>query len=346
MRIVIFSFTERGALQAKLLNGMLAENAHDCSAYGMPKYATAHGLTPMGGSVSELTAQYFHHVDALIYIGACGIAVRAVAPCIRSKTTDPCVLSVDELGQYVIPLLSGHIGGGNALARQLAAFLHATPVISTATDLHGLFAVDVFAAQNSLTISDMQLTKEISAALLDGEEIGLMGEVPAGSIPAGLSSDLSAPYRLGICISPCILDTPFEKTLYLIPKQLVLGIGCRKNIPAADMEDFVTKTLEKAHIHPASLYAVASIDLKKDEPCLLDLSQKYKLPFYTYSAESLSQIKGDFNASEYVKKITGVDNVCERAALACAGTETLLLKKTIASGKTIAIAVMEKHLHF
>lgn len=346
MKIVIFSFTGQGAAKAAQLSGLLAQAAHEVSAYGMPKYAIQHGLLPMECSISELTAQYFDSADALIYIGACGIALRAVAPFIRSKTTDPCVLSIDEAARFVIPLLSGHIGGGNALAREAALLLHATPVISTATDINGCFAVDVFATENDLTICDMQLAKEISAALLDGETIGMTGELPTGVLPHGLCSDLSAHYRLGICISPFDVETPFDKTLYLIPRQVVLGIGCRKDVAPDDMDAFVTDILAKEHLHPASLLAIASISLKKDEPCLTELAKRYQVPFYTYSADELAKVEGAHSSSEYVKNITGVDNVCERAALLCSGAKRLLLQKTIASGKTIAIALSDKPLHF
>ena len=152
--------------------------------------------------------------------------------------------------------------------------------------------------------------------------------------------------ELGISISPYTNTDPYPETLHLIPRQTVLGIGCRKGIAYEEMDAFVARILNQEHIDPASLLAISSIDLKKEEPCLVELSRKYNVPFHTYSADTLSQVQGQFSASAYVKSITGVDNVCERAALICACTDTLTLKKTIDSGKTIAIAMAPVQLNF
>ena len=346
MKITVFSFTHNGAALAASLAKKLTQNENLCHAFTMPKYASECGLLPMERPIRELTEQFFHSEDALIYIGACGIAVRAIAPFVQDKTSDPCVLSIDEKGQYVIPLLSGHIGGGNELARQIAELLDAVPVISTATDLNQQFAVDVFAVKNHLKISDMVLAKKISVAILDGENIGLSGIIPQGDLPQKLtfSNDMSP--ELGISISPYTNTDPYPETLHLIPRQTVLGIGCRKGIAYEEMNAFVARILNQEHIDPASLLAISSIDLKKEEPCLVELSRKYNVPFHTYSADTLSQVQGQFSASAYVKSITGVDNVCERAALICACTDTLTLKKTIDSGKTIAIAMAPVQLNF
>ena len=114
--------------------------------------------------------------DGVIFIGACGIAVRSIAPYIAGKKTDPAVLVIDECGQFVISLLSGHLGGANELAVRCAGYLHATPVVTTATDLHSRFAVDVFAKKNGCAIFHMKAAKEASAALLAGEKIGFYSE--------------------------------------------------------------------------------------------------------------------------------------------------------------------------
>lgn len=346
MRITIFSFTHNGAALAASLAKDLAQSGHLCQAFTMPKYAAEFHLQAMKKSVTDLTGSFFSSEDALIYIGACGIAVRAIAPFLQDKTTDPCVLSIDEQGRYVISLLSGHIGGGNELAIQAASLLGAAPIISTATDLNHKFAVDVFATKNHLKISDMTLAKKISAAILDGEKTGLSGIIPQGSLPDELTLNPNELPKLGICISPFTDQKPYTETLHLIPRQTVLGIGCRKGISPEDMESFVERTLQELCIDPDSLLAIASIDLKEKESCLIELSRKYQIPFHTYDAHTLSQVRGQFSSSAYVKTVTGVDNVCERAALACSGADTLTLHKTIDSGKTLAIAMAPIQLYF
>ena len=208
------------------------------------------------------------------------------------------------------------------------------------------FAVDVFATKNHLKISDMTLAKKISAAILDGEKTGLSGIIPQGSLPDELTLNPNELPKLGICISPFTDQKPYTETLHLIPRQTVLGIGCRKGISPEDMESFVERTLQELCIDPDSLLAIASIDLKEKESCLIELSRKYQIPFHTYDAHTLSQVRGQFSSSAYVKTVTGVDNVCERAALACSGADTLTLHKTIDSGKTLAIAMAPIQLYF
>ena len=225
MRITIFSFTHNGAALAASLAKDLGQNGHLCQAFTMPKYAAEFHLQAIGKSVKDLTGPFFSSEDALIYIGACGIAVRAIAPFLQDKTCDPCVLSIDEQGRYVISLLSGHIGGGNELAIQAASLLGAAPIISTATDLNHKFAVDVFATKNHLKISDMTLAKKISVAILDGEKTGLSGIIPQGSLPDELTLNPNELPTLGICISPFTDQKPYTETLHLIPRQTVLGLS-------------------------------------------------------------------------------------------------------------------------
>ena len=335
MRITIFSFTHNGAALAASLAKDLIQSGHLCQAFTMPKYAAEFHLQAIGKSVKDLTGPFFSSEDALIYIGACGIAVRAIAPFLQDKTCDPCVLSIDEQGRYV-----------NELAIQAASLLGAAPIISTATDLNHKFAVDVFATKNHLKISDMTLAKKISVAILDGEKTGLSGIIPQGSLPDELTLNPNELPTLGICISPFTDQKPYTETLHLIPRQTVLGIGCRKGISPEDMEAFVERILHEQHISPDSLLAIASIDLKEKEPCMIQLSRKYQIPFHTYDAHTLSQVRGQFSSSAYVKTVTGVDNVCERAALACSGADTLTLHKTIDSGKTLAIAMAPIQLYF
>ena len=151
-------------------------------------------------SLEEFTGSEFKKDNVLIYIGAVAIAVRAIAPFVKDKTTDPAVLAIDEAGTFVIPVLSGHLGGANEYAREIAGLLGAVPVITTATDIRGEFAVDVFAARHDLQISGMKLAKEFSAALLRGEDAVFT-------------------------VSP---RTCPDRRLNLIPKCLVVGMGCKK----------------------------------------------------------------------------------------------------------------------
>ena len=138
--------------------------------------------------LKQVVKEAFQEKEAILFVGAAGIAVRLIAPWVQDKLKDPAVLVIDEQGRYAIPILSGHVGGCNELAEAAAQILGAEPVITTATDLRQAFAVDVFAAENELVISDRELAKQISAAELRGEKIGFFSDYPVdGIVPAEIT---------------------------------------------------------------------------------------------------------------------------------------------------------------
>lgn len=393
MTISIFSFTKQAADLSKKLYHFFRSEQLPCISYTMEAYADSEEIFPFEKPLKQQVKEYFQKDNVLIFISACGIAVRSIAPFIKDKTTDPCVLVIDEKGTYVIPLLSGHIGGGNDFALKTASALSAIPVISTATDLNHTFAVDVFAKKNNLIISDMALAKKVSVSLLHGIPVGFSGifvnntfsqktSLPSApditsphsqffsyfvrkaahqdtsdenflsdfpktiwneKLPKGLTLKKS---KFGISIQAFSRPKPYQETLYLIPKQIVLGIGCKKNMPFHFLDTFISDILSQYHIFPQAVAAITSIDLKKEEPCLKELADKYKVPFIVYNAQTLKKINGTFSSSAFVQSITGVDNVCERAALAYADCGKLFLKKTTRKGMTLAISLLPVSIHF
>lgn len=293
--------------------------------------------------LSALTASAFRQFDALIFLSACGIAVRMIAPHIRSKQSDPAVLVIDHTGKFVIPILSGHLGGANALAERIAAQIGAIPVITTATDIGGKFSPDSFAAANQLRCIEPDAAKEIAAAVLRDESIGFRSIIPYPSLPEPLT-DQSTP-RCGIVVGHDLQIQPFSITLHLVPKNLVLGIGCKKGTPSEAIEHAVYAAADAAKIDIQSICAAASIDLKANEPGILQFCNSHNIPFYTYPASELMQVCGDFSASDFVRNVTGADNICERSAVLCSGGH-LILKKTALHGVTAAIAEMPLMLDF
>ena len=342
MNIRIVSYTARGEQTARRVSDALTSAGHETRAFALPKFCK-NGDEPLTVSAGEWARDGFLHADALVFCCASGIAVRAIAPWVKDKTTDPAVLVLDEAGSFVIPLLSGHIGGANALATTLSDALGATPVISTATDVNGLFAVDVFAAKNHLAITDMALAKKVSAALLSGEPVGFRADLPVfGPLPKGLTEGDA---KLGVYVGRDAAAAPYSETLVLIPQRFAIGMGCRKHKDADAIEAFVTRQLSACGVSKQEIRCIASIDLKKDEPGLIALSDSLGVPFYTYSADALSAVPGEFSGSAFVKETTGVDSVAERAAVKASGG-ALFIKKQAEDGMTFALAAYREEVSF
>lgn len=326
MKLELIAFTQRG-------NSLAQHLAESLSGHGHQAACTRDGL-----KAEEWAARAFSRSDGLIFVGATGIAVRSIAPHLRHKSTDPAVVVVDEGGQFVIPILSGHLGGANDLAREMAALIGAVPIITTATDVNGVFAVDQWARRQGLLVCNPERILSVSSRLLARETVGFFSAWPiAGELPTGLS--LVPREDAQVVLD---LHRPEEVALWLCPKGIRVGMGCRRGTPETALRALLEEVLTQEGIPQKAVSALCTIDLKKDEGGLQELAQELDVPLTTYSAQELAQVPGDFTPSLFVEQITGVDNVCERAALACGGT--LLRHKTAKDGATVALALEELHL--
>ncbi|HIZ79170.1 MAG TPA: cobalt-precorrin 5A hydrolase [Candidatus Lachnoclostridium stercorigallinarum] len=363
MRAAVISFTARGKELNRQIVEILRGTGWDCRGWVQERFfREGDGFQVLSGSLTDWTGKRFQDQDALIFVGACGIAVRASAPWVKDKFQDPAVLAADEKGTFVIPLLSGHAGGANRLARELAAGLGAVPVITTATDVNGRFAVDVFAAENGCALSSRVLAKKLSADILAGKSAALSSDFPVDGLfppevwfPEGEMSEMRfpednppepfSPVSLRITWS----DQERKEELRLIPRAVVLGMGCRRGICAERLRREAERTLQEAGVDRRAVRAIASADLKRDEEGLIRLAEEWGIPFLTFSAEEMEKIPGQFSASEFVKKTAGVDCVCERAAMAAVlergGRGYLLAGKRKGDQVTSALAAEKIVIH-
>ncbi len=327
----VLSFSDRGGETARRIARAL-EGEYEIT------------LAEPRGNMRAVTGELFASRDALIFVGACGIAVRAVAPYVVSKTTDPAVLVVDELGRHVISLLSGHIGGANALCWKLAAALDGEAVITTATDVNHRFSVDAWAASHGMSISSMPLAKRFSAQILK-RDLPLWSEFPIdGALPGGIY--LSREGELGAAVT-CHTGEVFASTLRLIPRVLTVGIGCRRNTPEETIAAAVEEAFSENGLSPDAVSRFASIDVKSDEAGLLAYAKERGREILFFSAEQLCGVPGTFSASAFVAGTVGVDNVCERSAVLAAGDGAeLIVKKIGKNGVTVAVAREKRRISF
>ena len=374
MKIGMICFTARGTAICRLLCRRFRDTGTESTGYVPRRFWKpeweAEGIRPQDKSLSEWTGSMFEEKRALVFIGAAGIAVRAIAPFVRDKMTDPPVVAADEAGHFCIPLLSGHVGGANELAERMADWLQGIPVITTATDVNGVFAVDVFAVRSGLCITDRKEAKEISAWLLDGGKVGFFcdsecrgakrasGAGPLKNRSSGRETE-NVGYgtedicRHNICRNsvcrhniwitfrnserPTLSPDKEAVFLRLVPKVVVVGVGCRKGTSPDILEDRVLKALEGGNSDPAAVKALSTIDIKSGEEAVTRLAGRYGWELRTFTSGELLAVEGEFEESEFVRSTVGVGNVCERSCTARGGR--LLIHKQAGEGVTVAAAI-------
>lgn len=351
-RIFLISFTDSGQALAEKLAGGLNQKEMEVQTFrcGNPL------------SLSEFASQGFREADALIFVGAMGIAVRAIAPHVVSKVKDPAVVVIDERGNNAISVLSGHLGGGNELTQLVAKIIGANPVITTATDVQGVFAIDLWTKKNNCKILRPDRIKVISAALLSGEKVDFVSDYEiSGQVPKNVelrvlrgqkedkvescTSEVCFGERANVLVSidKTKIENAKEKCLVAVPQIAYLGVGCRKGTTEHAIEECFEEFMRKSGISADAICLVCSIDLKKDEEGLISFCKKHELEFKTFSAEQLSAVEGEFSGSDFVQKITGVDNVCERSAI-CGSGGIIVNRKMAKNGVTMAIATAHVNL--
>ena len=256
--------------------------------------------------LTDLVKEIFGNFDGLIFICAAGIVVRIIAPHIVSKLSDPAVLVVDERGQNVISLLSGHIGQANQLTLEVARAIDANPVITTATDVEGKFSIDGIASRLGLLPEPKEAIKAINAAILRGEEIF----VTAGDV-----------------------------RLNLIPQNLIAGVGCRRGTSSLKIFEAIQRACTMIHQPIERVNLLASADAKRNEPGLLSLAEVMDVEIKFFSPAELQKKIDEYKLEEskFVTRMVGVGNVCEAAALCCVEEARFALPKTTFKGVTVAL---------
>ncbi len=299
--------------------------------------------------LADALPRQFARFDGHIFIMAAGIVVRSLAPLLDHKTTDPAVVVVDECGRHAISLLSGHLGGANALARRIGTCIGARPVITTATDLREVPAIDLIAQAKGLIIENPAAIRHVSMTLLEGRRVRLYD--PQGWLDGALpregfqvltpseSSDDGGPDRVGpgVWIDDIRIDLP-DEILVLRPPSLFVGVGCNRNTPGEEIQDLLHRVLNDYHLAAASIAGLASIDLKADEEGLLALAQSLSRPLVFFSRDQLATVREIPTPSKVVQKHVGVESVCEAAAILASGNGTLIAPKQVTPNATIAIA--------
>jgi len=326
MKYAVITFTKKGDQIAEILALSL-----DIDLYSKKNGSSFNFL--------EVSKKVMENYKGIIFVGSTGISVRAIAPYLKSKEVDPAVIVIDNSCNYVISLLSGHLGGANKLTLEISSILEAQPIITTATDNLGITSPDMVAKDNGLIISDMKKAKDIASLLIERKKIGFFDEKGIIKTPTGYSSNLE-----GICGLLCIssserIDTKLVAnvipTLKLIRKNIVLGIGCRKNFPSEKMKQIVLMMLKEYNIDIRAIKHVTTISIKKDEVAIRTLVNHIKCKLKIFTIEDIRPIQHKFCGSDFVEKTIGVCAVCE-PCVELSGA-TIIKNKMKLDGMTLCI---------
>ena len=291
----------------------------------------------------------FEKYDSIIFISSTGIAVRAIGKYLISKATDPAVVVVDVCNKFSISLVSGHLGGANNLTLKVSEVLGNTPVITTATDNMDILAPDVIAMNNDLIIDDLKIAKIIAGRLVNGESVYFKDDKKIIKCPKGYieteeiqGNTLWVTHKASRKLKDeennvvNYLDEYQDRTiLKLIRKDIILGIGCRRDTDSMKLFNFISETLREKNIDIRAIDRIASINIKSDEKAILDLAVNLNCDLTFFSAAEIATVEHKYEGSEFVKKSTGVSAVSE-PVIELAGGD-IIFKKIKRDGMTLAI---------
>ncbi len=276
----------------------------------------------------------------LIFIMAAGIVIRTIAPLVEDKRVDPGVVVLDEKGQFAVSLLSGHLGGANRLATEIAEFLSGRAVITTASDVNNMPSLDLWAQEQGLVVEDWGLLPFAGTELLNNGVLKVYAETFVNLPDVFLKTDDPGNADVRITNKKVVLPA-LGKQLYLRPKNLVAGIGCNSGTTASEIGSVVTRVLDEHNLSFQSVRVLATIDLKAGEPGLVDFAGKHGIKIITFSPEELNEALGIdkfIEKSDAVFKATGAYAVAEAAALLASGAGTLIVRKHKIGNVTVAVA--------
>jgi precorrin-4 C11-methyltransferase len=338
--IALIAVTERGCEQARLLRQRLRRGALYRSArYGKATHPWEHVSTaPLADVVGELFAEH----EQLVFFLAAGAVVRLIAPHLRDKSSDPGVLAIDESGQFVIPLLSGHQGGANAFARIVAGCLGAVPVVTTASDAAGGLSLDTLAEEQGWVAEPREQLKPMALALVNGAAVAVVQEIGGRGCwldELGLPDDVAyvndaarlpdRPFAGSVWITDRLVSEMPEPVLYLRPRSLVLGIGCERGVSLEALEDAVQTFLAAHGFAESSIAVLASVTLKEDEAGLVALARERGWETVFYAPDELARVERIPTPSDVVARCIGTPGVAEPAALLASGSDRLLVTKRV-----------------
>ncbi len=296
--------------------------------------------------LSVLVEHLFKEYQYIIFIMATGIVVRVIAPYINSKFSDPAILVTDEKGSNIISLLSGHMGGANEMTLHISKLINSNPVITTATDVNKKSSLDMIAKKLDAHIDDFrENVKDVNAMLVNNQEVGIYIDGDYDIDTRGFKV-LNSIENIDDLEKIVIVTNKKEiikksSVIKVIPRNLVVGIGCRRNTDSLLLQESLNDLLHQYNIDVKSIKQIGSIDIKHDEKAIIDLASNLGIEFTTICAKEISKVDYLFDKSEFVKKNVGVYCVAEPVAHILSNGN-LIIEKHKYRGITISVGRVSK----
>ena len=318
MKLAVITVTEKG-----VRNGLKIKEKTDCDVFTISKFMKEKTLLIENGLQNFFEKNLLKY-DTFLFITASGIAVRTIAPFIKSKDKDPAVLTMDEEGNFIISLLSGHLGGANEAAKILGEITGAVPVISTASDVSGKIAVDTIAMKINGKLESLESAKKVTSLIVAGKEVNI-------KVPENMENENPQ----GVILISNRKNIEIAK---IIPQNIVVGIGCKKNKEAEKIIDAVKDSFEKLNLCEESIRVFATVDIKENEAGIIGTAEYFGKELKIVSREDIQKIENNFETSQFVKKSIGVGAVSAPCAfIAGNGRGKFLAEKLKYEGITISI---------
>ena len=327
MKLAFWTVTKGAGNIAKKFKEKLKEHLkdYDIDVFTLKKYDVENTIQieDFTTNINEKFSQY----DGHIFIMASGIVIRKIANLIGTKDKDPAVLLIDEGKHFVISLLSGHLGGANELTYSLANILKLVPVITTSSDVTGKIAVDTISQKLNAELEDLKSAKDVTSLIVNGQKVNIL--LPKNvKITDKNSAD-------GFILVSNRKNIEYTR---IYPKNLILGIGCKKDTKAEDILRAIEDCLDKNNLDIKSVKKVATVDVKENEQGLINAAKFLNLDLEIVSRDEIKKVQNQFEGSDFVEKTIGVRAVSEPVALlSSAGNGKFLVMKEIYNGITISI---------
>lgn len=344
MKIDFITFTKRGSGIAVSMQQGLKNDGHRVRVFSFYRQSVASSI-PFENLVSQ-TELSFTSSDAVVFISACSVAVKAIAPLIGSQKKDPAVIILDEELRFLIPLLTSNSDKDRKLINVIAENSGTEVIISgKESPQNEYFGLDNLVRQNNLHFDNKRLYNEIISDIVSGEKIGFRSYFSSSVVPEGMTDKTSYPLpETGIYITYTKAELPFKHTLFLFPKCISIGISCKSGTSKQKIENHIMQLLSDNRIPLVAVEKIASVSFKKNEQGILDFCKDYNLPFFTYEPEQLAEFICSPVTSDLSPEISEQKfSVSEKCAMICSGGR-LIEKKFSANGISTAIAVRSLYI--